>query len=750
MSGRRLVVYALGAGIFAILGPSTARAEPPKADPKAPSKSAPKDDKAAEKPAPKDAPKDAPKEAPTFSDKVGEKAKAAAETVWWPIGQGAQLLYNATENAAGLLEREQVVPRMKKLLSPRWGSIGVYPTFTIQTTRQYRAVPGLRMVAQAGAVATTLFGQYGGNEAYEVESRVRISLPGFDVPVVLSLEAYRERYLYWFSGLGQSPFTDSRNEFVSTPRKVYYREHKERALASLGFRPTADGDLELFVSTSVQQRTIEDPDDPGTGTLRDVFAPRSREGSYRTTRLAYTELAVRLDTREARGGPMPGWLAEVYGGLGYGLREERTELARLGWMTAYFLDVGKQHVVSPRFTFDAVQPLEASVIPFEELPVQPAFRAPGDRRDYFSAVFSLDVRRRITEGIAARVFSDFGRVAPSLIELRPAGTRVGGGFAIDFFSKGAEVGRAGLAFSKEGVSLFLTIGSRSPFSDRQHRDLHRVLRAGRALPDDEVDAVVFGVAAVGEPRDGRADVGRRGRALRRRAGAPTDDVHVLRAVRQRDAATLRAERHPELAVRRAGELRAADDEVSTLLDRVAARPRPDRHPRAGGRRVEELVAGEGNVRAGGVEDLDVLVVGIGVGLVGDLVDHEVVGRLPARRAGVAGGRPRRARARCSGRAAAGGARPGGARRACLPRRGSRGARGAPRGAGPATGPRGVVARLRLRVRAAGREGQEKGGEEKELPRHGRAPLPLGGPKGKPEARPDLRPRTNPGTPRRTA
>ena len=396
--------------------------------------------------------------------------KSFVDEVTWPVGQGAKILYDSTANAAGLLEREQVVPRMKKLLHRQWGSIGLYPTFTIQSTRQYRAVPGLRMVSQSGPYATTLFGQFGGAEAYELESRLRIAATVSEVPAVLSLEGYHERYLYWYAGLGQSPFSDPRNVFVGAPRKVYYREHKERALASLGFRPTADGDIELFLSSSIQQRTIDDPDDPGAGTLREVFAPESRLGSYRTTRLSYTEAAVRLDTRESRAGPMPGWLAEVYGGFGFGLQRETTQLARLGWMSAYFLDVGGGHVVSPRVTFDATQPLEGTTIPFEELPVQPAFRAPGDRRDYFSAVFSLDARRRITEAVAARVFGDVARVAPSLLELRPTDLRLGAGAAVDFFSKGAEVGQAGAAVGQEGIRFFLSIGARSPFSDRQHRD----------------------------------------------------------------------------------------------------------------------------------------------------------------------------------------------------------------------------------------------------------------------------------------
>lgn len=392
--------------------------------------------------------------------------RALGATLLWPLRRGVELIYQASEAAAGLVESQQIVPRARDLIIARDGSIGLFPTFSIASG--LRPMPGARMLSSSENVGTTLSGAWAGVDDYVTEARVRFtgSIP---VPAVISIEGLHDRRSgLGFGGIGMSPSTDPRNHFVGEAGSASYREARERFLTSLGLRPS--GDLELFLSSSFTERTMEDDRDGRGPTLSDVFSPESRIGSYRRTRLVYSELDLRLDTRPDRARPSPGVLLEGYGGSARGVLGEETRFVRAGLRAAAFAPVHrKTNVLSPKLVLDGISRIKGD-LPFEELVSPGEYRGVGGVRDRVALVASLDYRWQVSRIVAARLFFDSARVAPALDELprTPFRWAVGGG--ADLSSASAELGRVGLAVGPDGVAFLLSFGVPSPFGDRQHRD----------------------------------------------------------------------------------------------------------------------------------------------------------------------------------------------------------------------------------------------------------------------------------------
>lgn len=402
------------------------------------------------------------------AEEPGDSARTAGNVALYPIRRGFELAYEASGNAAALLEREAIVPRYKKLTRAADGSVGVYPTIRIHKIHKYAAVPGLRVVSTVDRYASTLAVQYGDGEDWEIESKMRFSIHAA-VPFAISVEGFHESYTYWFEGIGQSPATDTRNRFIATPDRAYYVESKQRGLVSLGSRPSTN--LEVFLSSSYLQRTIRDPASHDHPRLRDLFAPESIDGADRRIRLVYNELTIRYDSRPGRGGPQPGALFEWYSGTAHGVLGERAHFTRAGATAAAYVPVLRMHnILSPKLVLDTLAPVRNETVPFPELPTQPAFRGVGDRRDFVSLVASLDYRWRISRALAGRIYTDVGRVAPRLRDLDSKDLRVAVGVGADLFGNNADVGRAAVTVSKDGVGLTLSFGVPPSFGDRQHRD----------------------------------------------------------------------------------------------------------------------------------------------------------------------------------------------------------------------------------------------------------------------------------------
>lgn len=402
------------------------------------------------------------------AEEPGDNLRTLGAVALYPLRRGFELAYEASGNAAALLEREAIVPRYKKLTRASDGSVGVYPTIRIHKIHKYAPVPGLRLVSSVDRYASTLAVQYGDAEDWEIEAKTRFGIHA-GVPFALSLEGFHESYTYWFEGIGQSPASDPRNHFARAPDRAYYVEKKQRALASFGSRPSTD--LEVFISSSYLQRTIGDPASHDHTTLHELFRPESIDGADRRLRLVYHELTVRYDSRPGRGGPQPGALFEIYGGSARGVLGERAHFMRAGATAAGYFQVARLHnVLSPKLVLDTLAPVRNETVPFPELPTQPAFRGVGDRRDFVSLVASLDYRWRISRALAGRIYTDVGRVAPRLSKLPGDDLRVAVGVGADLFGNNADVGRAAVTVSKDGVGLTLSFGVPPSFGDRQHRD----------------------------------------------------------------------------------------------------------------------------------------------------------------------------------------------------------------------------------------------------------------------------------------
>ena len=153
------------------------------------------------------------------------------------------------------------------------------------------------------------------------------------------------------------------------------------------------------------------------------------------TRVSYSELALRIDTRETRGMPSPGASFETYAGTArsFGLDDSvYTHLMRWGGQGALFFPIVRpSNILSPKLVLDGLTPFDEGPIAFTELTQQGAYRGHDNRRDRVSLVGSLDYRWTLMRYLAARVFVDAAHVAPSVKDIEITNLRYAVGFGLD-------------------------------------------------------------------------------------------------------------------------------------------------------------------------------------------------------------------------------------------------------------------------------------------------------------------------------
>jgi hypothetical protein len=400
------------------------------------------------------------------AEQATEPIRDVADALLWPLRLTLDVLFLTTGTAAGLIENEQLVPRVQDIFFTDDQRFGVFPTFFVETGGSPSI--GARFIANLEPFAATLRAGYAGEDQYVAESRMRLSFR-LHAPGVLSLEALHDRRTgLGFAGIGQTPETDGRNSFNGASRTGLFRERRERIIAGVGLRPLEN--VEALFSTSFTQRAIDDPADVASGSrLSDVFLS-PLPGAQTTTRVIYTELALRLDTRANRSGRAFGALFEGYGGLGLRVLGSSGEFLRTGLQAAgFFPIIRRSSVISPKIVIDGVASGEGE-LPFIELVGTPAFRGFDTRRDNVSAVASLDYRWHLIRFVAARLFGDVARVYPSLSRLSVDELRWVVGLGFDLASSNSELGRVAVAVGPEGFNLLFTIGVPARFGDRQHRE----------------------------------------------------------------------------------------------------------------------------------------------------------------------------------------------------------------------------------------------------------------------------------------
>jgi hypothetical protein len=396
-----------------------------------------------------------------------EAAQIFANALLWPARLVVDLLFLTAGTAGALLENEQVVPRAKAFFFTQGGEIGVFPTFFLETGTN--ANVGARLIASVDPFAATIRAGYGGEHDNVVESRMRLGLP-VSFPAVTSIEGMHDRRAsLGFRGIGQTPESDGRNAFRGEPAPASFSERRERVVAGLGFRPFSD--VEVLFSTSFTQRRQENaPFADEASAIANVFDESAVPERFRSTRIVYTELALRYDNRPYRRGSEHGWLVETYAGAARGVLDDPTSFMRVGVQaTGFFRFIRPSTILSPSLVIDGLIPSGVPV-PFREFVGQPLFRGFDDRRDYLSLVASLDYRWVLMQFVAARLFVDLARVLPGFQQFALTHVRWAAGFGFDLHSSSSDLGRIAVAGSTEGVNLLFSLGVPVRFGDRQHRE----------------------------------------------------------------------------------------------------------------------------------------------------------------------------------------------------------------------------------------------------------------------------------------
>ena len=398
-----------------------------------------------------------------------DPARQAADIVLYLPRAAVDLLFVTSAAAAGLLDNEQVVPRLEDTFYTADHTIGMFPTTFIETG--FNPNIGARVIAAVPGFASTLRAGYGGENSAVAESRIRFTT-ATPLPGAVSLEALHDRRTdLGYGGLGAVPQSDPRNPFRSDTslRSGVYRDVRERFIAYFGFRPAAD--LELLFSTSCRRRRIDDAPGAEGAELGNVFVPGAVPGSHRVNRMTYTEIALRFDTRKKRGAPETGWMVEGYSGTLRGLKDSDGDGFTLGGRAAAFIPIYRRtNILSPRIALDTVHPLDAATLPFYEYASSMDFRGIDGRLDRIAATASLDYRWVIIRYIAARTFFDTATVASSLTSLDTSHLRYAWGLGLDLHSSSTEIARIAGSLSPEGFRFFFSFGvAPSGFGDRQHR-----------------------------------------------------------------------------------------------------------------------------------------------------------------------------------------------------------------------------------------------------------------------------------------
>ena len=235
----------------------------------------------------------------------------------------------------------------------------------------------------------------------------------------------------------------------------------EETIGRAGARWQLGGGVSIGAGGSIRQAGFRDGagvlDDPGVAEVHDVATiPGFTDG----VRAARGELSVQLDRRrtrhahQSRAAPSTGWAAQAYAGWQRGLEGG----ARFGYggadlMRAFDL-FGGDRVLSLRMTLDGVGGDPAQV-PFVDLPTLGGTGllrgyASGRFRDRWAASASAEYMYPVTDGAAAFVFADAGRVAPALDALAERAPRLGFGFGVQAHSRRSMLARLWLASSIDG------------------------------------------------------------------------------------------------------------------------------------------------------------------------------------------------------------------------------------------------------------------------------------------------------------
>lgn len=398
----------------------------------------------------------------------GDGARSVLDALLYVPRTIVQLVVVASTATASFFEDQQVVPRTRALLGTEDGAVRVTPTLSLASG--YRPDVGARVTSQRAGFASMLRTSIIDANYFDAEGRLLQSL-GERGRTQLVLEGYQQRRSgLGFGGVGADPRNDARNHYLPGHEGEggVFLEARQRMIMSVASRVAQD--YELLLSSSFQRRKIEDS--PGkSDTIAVTYAPGTVAGAYDRSERTYSEVAVRRDTRPVRGPPAAGLLIEAYGGASQDVNGTYAPALHAGGRLAWFISVvRKTTIINPRITLDVVGPLGDKALPFREYAYATSFRGSDGRVDHVAALASVDYRWQLRPFVAARLFVDVTTVASEVTGLDAKNLAWATGFGIDLHSSATEIGRFGVAVSKDSVALLLTFGLADPgFGDRQHR-----------------------------------------------------------------------------------------------------------------------------------------------------------------------------------------------------------------------------------------------------------------------------------------
>lgn len=237
--------------------------------------------------------------------------------------------------------------------------------------------------------------------------------------------------------------------------KTRFRQRIERFVGAIDWR-MLDG-LHLVSSNEVADRQFS-PSTTGES-INEIFNTGTLVG-WPSTQYFYTELALRYDTRGRYNlfEPAPfyslGTLAEAWGGFNHAL-DDLPDYWRYGLNLQHFFRLAESpRVLMLRFRGEAVS-AGLDDVPFDMLP---RLGGPRDLRGYTpdrfrdrvawygTAEYSWD----LSNYVAAAVFTDVGRVYPSLDDITYKHMRCGFGFALRFYGENSFWLDTSLASSIDG------------------------------------------------------------------------------------------------------------------------------------------------------------------------------------------------------------------------------------------------------------------------------------------------------------
>jgi hypothetical protein len=421
---------------------------------------------------------DGPRAAETDDEIRGAEVRARTrDDVLRSIADGA--LYLPRRAASGALRASgfgvqvtvdgRIVARARDLLrfSDRTGA---YPRVAL-SSESFPAL-GANIFHRRSTVGAVAGGAYSNDDFWDASAHLswQRALGSRLLKVTAKAEGSRLDDLV-FHGLGAHPRSDPRNAFLpgATEESGRYLQRREALNVVVGLR--AGGDLEVFLDALLHERDVHTPPegDAGPGDLSSVLDPSRADGD---SRVLYTEISARWDTRPYAGIVSSGLRAQGYAGYATGMEHDRTRFLRAGGDLAAFVPVLRDNrILMLRGTLDTVDNLRDGVdIPFTEYPRHHTFRGVSSRTilrtDEWVLVPSAAYQWPLGEYLGAQVFVDGLIVARRAQDLSLGGAPWVAGLALEIHTRHYGLGRLVLGGGSEGARIGVDVGGPLANNDR--------------------------------------------------------------------------------------------------------------------------------------------------------------------------------------------------------------------------------------------------------------------------------------------